>query len=482
MRRLALLSSSLFIAFFLFTSIPRVFYPYDLDFIEDSMLMQSIRIANNQPVFVAPNADFMPHVYMPLYSFIGGMLIKVMGASFVPLRLLSLSATLATAILIFLIAQHETQEKWISFACAALFLGGYRLTGFWYELARVDSLFVMLLMIGMMIGLRARSVPRLLAAAAVMTLAFFTKQTAVLFAGALTLYLFFNIRWRVLWFVIPFSALVSVTILILNATTDGWFWYHTFTIAGGDPVELGRVINYVFVDVLWCMGGLSVMVIVSLIRRDVARNVSWFIAIFAAFIVSGVGRSSVGGNVNNLMPVYTFLCLSPMLLRTSKASPTLLRLGTLRETFEVSVTASLIILQFALGAYNPLRYIPTPTMRESGDRLVKRIAATNGEVLVMMHPYYAMMAGKQPSAQIAALWYGRARGTSPLPDDFVKRIRDHYYSMIISDESLFEIEDVELQNLLNSYYLKTVTIDESESPPAPVGMLVRPMAIYEPKK
>ena len=466
MRRLALLTSSLFIAFFLVTSISRVFYPYDIDFIEDSMLMQSIRIASNQPVFVAPNAEFMPHVYMPLYTFIGAMLIKVMGGSFVPLRLLSLSATLVTAILIFVIAQRETQEKWIGFACAALFLGGYRITGFWCELARVDSLFVMLLMIGMMIGLRARSAPRLLAAAVVMTFAFFTKQTAILFAGALAFYLFFNIRWRVLWFVIPFGALVSITILILNTMTDEWFWYHTFTIAGGDPVEFGRVINYVFVDVLWGMGGLSLMLIVSLFRRDVARNVSWLIAILAAFIVSGVGRSSVGGNVNNLMPVYAFLCLSPMIFfKTKRVSQALW---------------VLVVIQFLLGAYNPLRYIPTPAMRESGDRLVKRIAATNGEVLVMMHPYYALLAGKQPSAQIAALWYGRARGTSPLPDDSVKRIQSKYYSLIISDESLFEIEDAELQNLLNANYVKTVTLDESESPPAPVGMLVRPKAVYEP--
>lgn len=472
MRRLALLTSSLFIVFFLITSLPRIFYPYDLDFIEDSMLMQSIRIADGQPVFVAPNAEFMPHVYMPLYSFIGGMLIKVMGASFLPLRLLSLSATLVTAILIFLIAQRETQEKWIGFACAALFLGGYRLTGFWYELARVDSLFVMLLMIGMMIGLRARSVPRLLAAAAVMTLAFFTKQTAVVFASALTLYLFFNIRWRVLWFVIPFGALVGVTILILNAMTDGWFWYHTFTIAGGDPVESGRVINYVFVDVLWGMGGLSLMLIVSLFRRDVARNVSWLVAIVAAFIVSGVGRSSVGGNVNNLMLVYAFLCLSPMVVFVGAHCRAPLRDGFI---------ASLIILQFVLGAYNPLRYIPTPTMRESGDRLVKRIAETKGEVLVMMHPYYAMLAGKQPSAQIATLWYGRAGGTTPLPDDFVKRIQNHHYSMIISDESFFEIEDAELQSLLSANYVKTMMIDESESPPAPVGMLVQPKVIYIPK-
>ena len=500
---LALLTSSLFIIFFLITSITRVVYPYDLDFIEDSMLMQSIRIANGQPVFVAPNADFMPHVYMPLYTFIGGMLIKAIGTSFLPLRLLSLGATLVTAILIFLIAQRETQERWIGFACAALFLGGYRLTGFWYELARVDSLFVMLLMIGMMIGLRARSVPRLLATAVVMTLAFFTKQTAVVFAGALALYLFFTIRWRVSWFVIPFGALVSITILILNAMTNGWFWYHTFTIAGGDPVELGRVFNYVFVDVVWGMGGLCVMVIAVIVLKlrvspspltppplrfatgaivPQGEGNRWLVAIAAAFIVSGVGRSSVGGNVNNLMPVYAFLSLSPIIFLTARhVSP---RSEAERDASPLRdrVIASLIIFQFALGAYNPLRYIPTQTMRESGDRLIKRIAATDGEVLVMMHPYYALLAGKAPSAQIAALWYGRARGVTPLPDDFVKRIQNHYYSMIVSDESLFEIEDTELQNLLSAYYVKTVLIDESESPPAPVGMLVRPRAIYEPKK
>ena len=33
----------------------RVLYPYDLDFIEDAILMQAWRVAQNQPVYQPPN-------------------------------------------------------------------------------------------------------------------------------------------------------------------------------------------------------------------------------------------------------------------------------------------------------------------------------------------------------------------------------------------------------------------------------------------
>lgn len=90
------------------------------------------------------------------------------------------------------------------------------------------------------------------------------------------------------------------------------------------------------------------------------------------------------------------------------------------------ITPLLILLQFVLGVYNPFRYIPTAAMRASGDHFIQRIAAINGNVLVMMHPYYALLAGKEPATQIATLWYVRERGALPLPDDFARRLESHY--------------------------------------------------------
>ena len=155
---IASLGASLFAGMYLFTALLRITYPYDLDFVEDSLLMQALRHAQGLPVYVPPNAEFMPHVYMPLYMWLGGLLLAITGPGYAPLRLLSFAATLATAALLGGIARRESGQTWIGLACAGLYLGGYRITGFWYELARVDSLYVALTLAGLVIGFyRGRS-------------------------------------------------------------------------------------------------------------------------------------------------------------------------------------------------------------------------------------------------------------------------------------------------------------------------------------
>jgi hypothetical protein len=120
-------------------------------------------------------------------------------------------------------------------------------------------------------------------------------------------------------------------------------------------------------------------------------------------------------------------------------------------------------------------------MRKSGDRLLQQIVSVEGPVLVMMHPYYTLLAGKEPSSQIATLWYVRHRGELPLPNDFVGRIQSHYYSAIISDESFFETQP-DLQQLITTYYLPTKTLGSGQAPPTITGVVVRPKLMYLPKQ
>src|SRR6476659_8583524 len=93
-------------SFCLYVAFRRITYPYDLDFIEDNMLMQAIQISLGKPVYVPSNADFVPQVYMPLYTALSGWIFKVITPSYLPLRLISFSATLLTAIMIFLISRR----------------------------------------------------------------------------------------------------------------------------------------------------------------------------------------------------------------------------------------------------------------------------------------------------------------------------------------------------------------------------------------
>src|SRR6185436_20001562 len=129
-------------------------------------------------------------------------------------------------------------------------------------------------------------------------------------------------------------------------------------------------------------------------------------------------RLSVGAARNTFMPGYTFLCLAPAELaaeigrRMSPAQP--------RRSRATSLLTAAILLQFAFTLVNPVRLLtgldlpiyfwPSTAMRASSDRFIGRLAAVDGPVLVLMHPYYAMLAGKEASTQISSLWHARYRG------------------------------------------------------------------------
>jgi hypothetical protein len=413
---------------------------------------------------------------------VGGLLFKVIEPSFLPLRLLSLAATGITTSLIYGITRRESGQWWLGLVCAGLFLGGYRLTGLWYELFRVDSLFVALVLGGLAAGVyRARAAGGLVGAALLLALAFFTKQTGLSMGFALALYLLATVRTQAWRFVVPFAILTVSPVMALNFLTQGWFLYYTVHIAGINPMEFGRVLDFIGWELGGMMAGLTFMALVGgwlALRRcgwRIIQQQPWYILIAVAILISGLGRASIGGNLNNLMPAYTLLCLSPALLwREWQAHP------QMRPGWRDILVSTLILAQFGLGVYNPLRYIPTPAMRHSGDRLIARIASVQGEVLVLMHPYYAWLAGKKPSTQLASLWHARERGKLPLPVDLVDRLKGHYYAAIISDQSLFETEPA-WQQLLDRYYQPVETLRPDEAPPTNTGLIVRPTVIYVPK-
>src|SRR5258706_1261793 len=141
---------------------------------------------------------------MPLFSWLGGLAVKVFGASLPPLRAISLASTLVTAAVIYWVAAHESGWRWLGLACAGLFLGGYRINGFWYDVIRVDALFVALLVSGLAVGVYAgRSRGRLVLAGMLLALSFLTKQTGLMVGAGLGVMLLATIGRRAWWFIVP---------------------------------------------------------------------------------------------------------------------------------------------------------------------------------------------------------------------------------------------------------------------------------------
>jgi hypothetical protein len=472
--------------FYLYVAFRRITYPYDLDFIEDNMLMQAIQVSLGKPVYVLPNADFVPQVYMPLYTLLGGWIFKVMTPSYLPMRLLSFSATVVTAILIFLVSRRISGNSGIAFCTAALFLAGYRTTGGWYDLARVDALYVMLTLVGaawLAHGKENRF--KLPFAGFILALAFLTKQNGLFFALVVAIYLSLTTRGQALGFAIPFALVSAFPVLYLNQVSGGWFSTYVFKIAYLSPIDFHRVATTLKDDLLGSMIGLMVLFVtagISIIwhergKRALREPWNWFIG--AALFISIAGRASVGGNRNNLMLAYTFLCVAPALAARE------MRLWRDSSQFRArSGLFILIIIQFVLTSWipkYPFGFIPTSSMKSAGDRLIQHIASVQGPVLVLMHPYYALLAGKEPTVDVQMLWHARLRGAEPLPEDFVKRIQNHYYSAIISDESFFETQP-DLRKLITTYYIQAETLNLSQAPPTNTGVVVRPKMIYTPNR
>lgn len=479
-----LLVSVGFAVSYLLVGAARVAYPYDLDFIEDDMVLQAWRLAQNQPVFLPPNADFVPQVYMPLYTWLGSLLLRLTGVALWPLRLLSLLCTVLTAVLLYRIAQKLQPSRTVALSCAALFLAGYRLAGGWYELARVDPLFVLLVLAGMTTAVYGHQRRIGLAAAgALLALALLTKQNGLFIAVVVGGYLLWQHPRQIWMYILAFVLVAAPPLLYWQWSTGGWFSYYVVDIAYASPVELARVWPIVRREFLGGMGVLLVMAGLTAVWqiqrhwRSLTHS-PWLLFMATAVFVSLAGRSSVGGNLNNLMLGLCLLCLAPALLAEEWQQRQHGQRG--QWLFTTAVCVQFLLLRFPPVPYAPPQFLPSATMRAQGEALVGYLTAVDGEVWVMLHPYYALLAGKEPGVHVQSLWHARQRGQQPLPPDLVNRIQQQHYAVIISDESPYFETDPALLALLQEYY-HSEPLDPTLSPPMLSGIIVRPLRVYKPK-
>jgi hypothetical protein len=481
--------SIIFALMFLSSSLLRLYYPYELDAVEGNMVMEAWQFARNLPVFVAPNADFIPQPGTPLYPWIGGLLLRLTGPDPMLLRVVSLLSTGVSASLIYFIARREGGEQWIAIASAGLFIGGYRVTGLWYDLAQVDSMFIALSLAGITIAIYSRGNGKLMLASGVLlALAFFTKPNALLFGFGVAIYLLFSDGRRAIWYLIPFLGAVVILVYILNSSTQGWFWFYAIALTSNDPFEAGRFANFFPLELFGGMIGPAGCLVASLyvavraasrVRfRHLVTDRPWLYMILTGVLTSWIARASSGSTLNDLMPAYTLLCIAPaLLLREWSATLDAFSAAPVTiGTVELMVALS-VLFQFSVGAYNPLHYVPTVETKANGDQFINRIRTIEGDVNVMMHPYYALRAGKQPSAQLGTVWYTHKRGNLPLPEDLIARLNSKFYSALITDEDLSESEP-EVAHLIDENYLLPEKLDYNFSPPSLTGLDQHPSFLY----
>ncbi|MBK8164770.1 MAG: glycosyltransferase family 39 protein [bacterium] len=401
----------------------RAAYPFELEWIEGFNLDVIAWIAEGQAPYGPPRPEFVPILYTPLYFAVAAAFTKLVGYGFLAPRVLSILASLGCFLVLYRLVRRQTGDALSGLVAAGLYASTWALTGKWMDLAKVDSLFLLFVLLAYavapgVVGSAGSARRSRFVHAALWTAAYFTKQLALPIAVALMI-LSLPVRKGKdgsLWVVVFLVAVPCVA--LAEALSGGWFLFytgatfvkHALTV---DIWEFWKVIG----GRLW-PSALVVALYLPLLawRRRTApatANAGRDVMALAFTLSLMAGSWSVylkqWTYVNGLMPA----CLG-LALMTGVALGRL-RAWSLRETgfrqpwfgraASVALAASLLLVlaQFAILLRAPGRILPSAADRAASHAFVERLSGLDGSVLVFSHGSYARLAGKGPGLNSVAL-------------------------------------------------------------------------------
>ncbi len=410
----------------IYTMLARWSYPYDLEWMEGGVLLHALRIADGDGIYVAPSLEFIPFLYTPLYPALLAALSPVAGISYQVGRTISILATLGTIGLIFgalvpRVAPADRRLAWLGGTLAAgLFAATYPWVDGWYDIARGDSLFLCMVVGGLAAtvawsraGSGWQGHGRIAVAAALLSLAFFTKQTGVFFvlaAGPIILVL----NWRRAPVFIGTAGVLGLGGSgLLYLASSGWFWTYAFKVHQTHDCNDKRFWDG-FGQQLWqfpamtavIIAGLLTVAAAAIVHRRMPRSavplLVWSWVFVVAVITGAVGIATQWSHNNAYIPAMaTGAIAAGAALPALAGALALLVAGRQSRSLGALSTALPLVAglgisaQLLLAWWSPARLVPTARDRERGAALIEQIRAIDGEVFVPFHPWYAELAGKR---------------------------------------------------------------------------------------
>jgi Dolichyl-phosphate-mannose-protein mannosyltransferase len=390
-RRLSFLFTGLSaLALFLYVALAlmRCSHPFELEWQEGGMLQAVERALQGKPLYARPTLEYMAFPYPPLFVWLSALATKLLGPGFLAPRLVSILASFGCCLFLQRIAARRAQSALAGWFAAGLFAASYRFCGAWFDVARVDSLFLALSLLGIEL-VEARRSPRGAAFGGfAFALACFAKQSALVPALAVGLALGWRDRRAALPFALACFLPLALAAWSLDGASGGWFHWYVFDLLRGAPWSAGMAGQF-WVEMLAHFAPALLLCLLGRPRAPAGEAPVLAFALAGMGLVAWVSRAHAGGYDNVLMPACAAaaLCFGVALARALCASRAV-----------VLAAGALGLAQFALLVYDPREQLPTEADRLAGEALVVRIAATRGEVWIPDHGYLARRAGKRPFA------------------------------------------------------------------------------------
>ena len=428
---LLILLASAMIAFFVIASIRRLTYPFPLDSIEGSMALAVARVANGLPLYLQPNFHYTPYMYAPAYYYVCGWVAKLFGFGLLPLRLVSILSTIGCFVLIALLVFVETRNRLAALAGAGLYASAYLACQYWFDVGRVDSLYVFLVLLALVASRWLHPV----FAALAWTLAWLAKQSIIPVA-VVALCLDWKRPQRVLAGLGTFVLASLGSTAWLDHATHGWFHYYVFTV----PSASTNLQPHLAFGLLAPFTVALVVVAAALLLTGVhwgspaARFYLWVsgaLALLCWFLASHAGSV-----LNVAMPAYALLAVA-FGIALARLIHWLHGLPAARSQVGLTLLLLATCAQFACQPRPNIFLTPSPAVRAERQQFEDWLHSVPGDVLVVAHPYEAVMAGKPVHPdQFAigdALAPGRPAVNLPLLDEIHKVIEQETLEAIVVD-------------------------------------------------
>jgi hypothetical protein len=423
-RLAAALAGLVAICAYLFIALSRLTYPFALEWLEGNSLVEVHRILAGQSLYPAPSAGYVPDGYPPLYFYVAAAAARVLGVSYLPLRLVSLLSSLACFALLARLVQRETGSIAAGAGAAGVFAATYFATNTWFDVGRVDSLFLALSLGGLYAARWMRGARGAIVAGVLLAATALTKQTGLAEGIAVVAALLGGPR-RGLACV---AALAEVTVLgvstlVLALTSGGWYVYYVFQLMGEHSLN-DSGFGWFWTALLSTVGIAACAALVGARRVPLV-----LLAGCAALAVEGYAALvHSGGGINDVLPAYLAVALLAGLA-----------LGSTSAWWVPSAAGVLVLAQtaFLLTGFHPSQAIPGSADRAVGERLIAGMRALGGTIAIPADPGLNVLAGLAPTAhQDAAYDVLRATDQTAIAsfrDSAANAVAARRFSAIITD-------------------------------------------------
>jgi len=469
----------------------RLAFPFELEWMEGAVVDHVRRVLDGQALFREPSVTFTPYIYTPLYYHVSAAVCRVTGLGLFGPRLVSTLATVGSLALMASFIRRESGDTVAAVVGCGWFASTFALTGFWLDIARVDSLALLLSLAAVWVARFGRSAIAAAAAGLILAAAFFTKQSALAFVAPLA---YFSLQrgWKpALTATAAFLVPTTLVIVGANHASDGWFTYYVFEVPGQHEVLWDRWFPLLSEFFLRPVTFVSILAVLALVVRPRFLRPRYRTGAYLVWLLAALGSSYSSllhrdGFVNVLIPGYAVLAIVAALgyawiRQQPRDHPSALgSKGVVVAAVGWAVAAASLPLDWH-------RAVPTEDDVRAGRAMVESLRNQPGSMLMPGTGWFAFHTGHESVAHAMALAdVFKTREPQPkgrLREDLLASIRSRRWAVVILDPS-FSLLGRDVEAAVRKHYRRQGTVYPKSAERAgwpKTGFHTRPGEIWVPR-